>query len=459
MFTFTGLETISSGCEEAREPSRTMPTAITYSVFITSIVYFCVSTAATLSLHYFPDNTLLVLPEVLQSLNVHGASTVISIGGLFGLLASAISVCFCIPRLIYALSSDKLLCRTFSWVSSSGRLTPLCAVVTGGVVAISAMFVKMGPLLQVVSIGTLLAYISVGVSVICIRYQPGSGEIGLSIEHEDIDEANFMQCTDFTYADFHLDASKNSRSKLSYKNNSAINRLKENKFSKGFSTEKSRLNNGFSRYNKSFSFDDKIRLDNALKQSEKYNYVKDSTYTRLDSVISSTSNGSISGLLRLPSDIALDPTEQTWRKAKIGLVLVILCSLSLCLVQKFLVEYVSSVWILVILFLFLGLHLAAVIMITRQPLNKTKFQFNTPYIPFIPILSIILNIFLLSALPIECWLRFLVWMTFGKYLSFVLYCNESRLTSKCRGQFQFPRTVLYMCGFHSFWVCVYFTEL
>lgn len=413
MFTFTSLEVITSGSEEAREPSRTTPAAITNSIFITSVVYFCVSTAATLSLHKFPEKTLAVLPEVLQTLNVHGASAVISIGGISGLFASVIGVCFCLPRLLYAMSTDKLLCKLFSGVSSSGRLTPIAAVLSGIVVALTSLFLKLEILLQVVSIGTLLAYLGVAISVICMRYQPGTSAIGLYIEYDDFEEGNFMQCTDFTYANFELDASK-SKGKMNYKATGHGTRLNSNKLPPQFG-EKTKLTNGFSRYNKSFSFDDKITLDKALQKSTIYGKPKESTYTRLDSVISSTSNGSISGLLRLPSDVVLEPNDQTWRRVKIGLLVFILCSLLLCLFQKYVVFYLSSVWILVILILFLALLIAAMVLVARQPHNRTKFHFNTPYLPFIPLLSILVNVVLIAALPAECWIRFIIWMSIGKY--------------------------------------------
>ena len=413
MFTFTGLEAITSGSEETREPSRTTPSAITYSVFFTSLVYFCFSTAATLSLHKFPDKSMAILPEVIQSLNVHGASAVISIGGIFGLFASVIGTCFCLPRLLYAMSTDALLFKMFSGASSSGRLTSVGVICTGSVVALTSLLLRIEILLQVVSIGTLLAYLSVAISVICMRYQPDTATIGLYIEYADVDDANFMQCTDFTYANFELDASK-SKGKMPYKHISyGGNRHKSNKTSRDF-CEKTRLTNGFSRHNKSFSFDDKIKLDKALQHSSVYGTPQDNTYTRLDSMVSSTSNGSISGLLRLPSDVALEPTEQTWRRVKVGLVLFIVCSLVLCIVQTYIVQYLSTIWILVILIVFLPLLIVAMTLVARQPHNRTKFHFNTPYIPFIPLLSIFINVFLIAALPGECWIRFLVWMTIGK---------------------------------------------
>lgn len=414
MFTFTGIETITSGSEEAKQPSRTTPSAITYSVYISSVVYFCVSTAATLSLHKFPGSTLAVLPEVLQTLNVHGASAVICIGGLLGLLASLVGVSYSVPRLLYAFSYDRMLCKVFSGVSSKGRLTVLGSLLCGCVVATVSLLLRTEILLHIVSIGTLLAYIAVAISVICMRYQPGTREIGLRVEYDEVDESNFMQCTDFTYANFQLDASK-SNNFNAYRSGAMTNQLKLNALQREFKGEKTRLTNGFGRYNKSFSFDDKARLDKALKQSEMYNSTRDNTYTRLDSVISSTSNGSISGLLRLPSDIALEPTEQTWRKVKIGLVMFLVCSLVLCVIQTCVSMYLNSVWILVIIIVSLVCLTSAMVLVARQPQNRIKFYSNTPYVPFVPLLSIVLNTLLLASLPVQCWIRFSVWMCLGEF--------------------------------------------
>ncbi|WAR14516.1 SL7A1-like protein [Mya arenaria] len=92
MFTFAGLEVVTSASEETREPSRTTPSAIMYTILITSVVYFSVSTSATLSLHLFPNATSTALPVVIGTLHIHGASSVIAVGGLIGLLASLIGL-------------------------------------------------------------------------------------------------------------------------------------------------------------------------------------------------------------------------------------------------------------------------------------------------------------------------------------------------------------------------------
>ncbi|XP_053379075.1 cationic amino acid transporter 2-like isoform X2 [Mercenaria mercenaria] len=407
IFTFTNIEAITSASEETKEPTRVISSAITYSIFTCSVIYFCISTAATLSLHHFPDDTLIALPHVLSNLHIHGASAVITVGGLVGLSASLIGNIFYLTRQVYSISKDRLVFGFLSRVSSKWNIPIYSVLVMGFLSSIIALILEFEILLQVVSIGTLLSYSALAISVICVRYQPGT--VGLYVEYEDPDDLNFMQCTDFNYSNFQLDANK---SKLSTeKTIRDCEKLHTNGFTPGASA--------FMR--KSVSFDENFKLDRMTDQSNYYQRPRDSTYTRLDSVISSTPNGSVSGLLQLPSDIVLDPNESTWRTAALGLLIYILCSCVLSVITLY-AEYIlhlDSWWMLLIVFVFSILLISATVLIVKQPENRTKLYFRTPYVPFIPLLAILINVFLLASLPVMCWVRFLLWMALGLLLYFV----------------------------------------
>ncbi|XP_060571804.1 cationic amino acid transporter 2-like isoform X2 [Ruditapes philippinarum] len=408
IFTFTNIEAITSASEEAKEPTRVTSSAITYSIFICSIVYFCISTSATLSLHHFPEDSLIALPHVLSNLHIHGASSVIAVGGLIGLLASLIGSLFYLTRQVYSISNDRLILKCLSRVSSKWNIPVYSVILLGLVSAIISLVLEFEILLQVVSIGTLLSYSVLAVSVICVRYQPGT--VGLYVEYEDPDDINFMQCTDFNYSHLQLDANKS--------NVSAEERFrgcdKIPKHTNGYSTGASAL------IRKSVSFDDKYRLDRMSEQTNYYQSPRDSTYTRLDSVVSSTSNGNVSGLLRLPSDIVLEPTESTWKTAAIGLLIYITCSCVLSIITLYaeFLLHLDSWWMLLIIFVFSILLISATVLIVRQPENRTKLYFRTPYVPFIPLLAILINVFLLASLSFMCWIRFLLWMALGLLLYF-----------------------------------------
>lgn len=406
MFTFTNIETITSASEETKEPCRVSSSAITYSVFICSVIYFCISTAATLSLHHFPDDSLVALPKVLGNLHIHGASAVIAVGGIIGLTASLIGCLFYVARVVYSISKDRLLFGFLSKVTHNTQV-PICSVfLSGFLTSLMALVLKFEILLQIVSLGTLLSYSVLAISVICLRYQ--SGTVGLYVEYEDPDDLNFMQCTDFNYANFQLDANKSNTKMMS--ETTSRHYEDQPKYSNGFTSGASTL------MRKSMSFDEKYKLDKISEERRYSQRPRDSTYTRLDSVISSTSNGSVSGLLRLPSDIILEPNDSTWRTAALGLLIFIICSCALSVITLY-VEFIfhlDSWWMLLVVFLFSILLISATVLIVRQPENRTKLYFRTPYVPFIPLLAILINVFLMASLSFMCWIRFIIWMTLGE---------------------------------------------
>jgi len=60
------------------------------------------------------------------------------------------------------------------------------------------------------------------------------------------------------------------------------------------------------------------------------------------------------------------------------------------------------------------------VVIGRQPRNTTELHFSTPFVPWIPLASVLFNIFLMVSLSLATWIRFAVWMTFGKVIAIII---------------------------------------
>ena len=111
------------------------------------------------------------------------------------------------------------------------------------------------------------------------------------------------------------------------------------------------------------------------------------------------------------------PTLQTARRAAIGIY---------CCVATFFFLSVFIIWggeallkarsWAIVLALILGVLLVAcIVLLVRQPQNKTPLAFKVPFVPAIPLLSIFVNVFLILKLSYVTWIRFAVWMTIGEY--------------------------------------------
>lgn len=89
----------------------------------------------------------------------------------FGLMASLMGSMFPLPRIVYAMSSDGLI---FEWM---GRIhprfrTPLMGTFfVGTLTGVLAAFLNLSQLVNMMSIGTLMAYSIVAACVLLLRYE------------------------------------------------------------------------------------------------------------------------------------------------------------------------------------------------------------------------------------------------------------------------------------------------
>lgn len=60
------------------------------------------------------------------------------------------------------------------------------------------------------------------------------------------------------------------------------------------------------------------------------------------------------------------------------------------------------------------------VVIARQPISKFKAAFKVPAVPFLPLFSIFMNLYLMFQLDIHTWIRFAIWLIIG-YLIYFTY--------------------------------------
>jgi len=173
-FAFVGFDAIATTGEETLNPQKSIPRGIIISLCFVALAYAGISSVLTLMVPPYLQDRDAPLPAVFQHVGLPWASTLVTIGGLFGLSTSLLGAMFPLPRVLYAMATDGLLPRSLSSVHL-WTLTPLLATLTSGVFAATmALLFDLTQLVEMMSIGTLMAYTMVAVCVLILRYRYGN---------------------------------------------------------------------------------------------------------------------------------------------------------------------------------------------------------------------------------------------------------------------------------------------
>lgn len=110
------------------------------------------------------------------------------------------------------------------------------------------------------------------------------------------------------------------------------------------------------------------------------------------------------------------PTLQTARRATIGIYcsVIMFFFLSIFLIWGGEALLKARSWAIFLAVVLGVLLIACIVLLVRQPQNKTPLPFKVPCVPAIPLFSIFINVFLILKLSYMTWIRFAVWMVIGE---------------------------------------------
>lgn len=168
---FIGFDCIATAGEEAKNPKKSIPFAVIVSLAMIFLAYFGVSTVLTMMLPYYAQDESAPLPHVFRIYGWHVAEYVVTIGAMFGLCASLMGAMFPLPRIVFAMSNDGLLFKCLGEISVKYKTPFKGTMITGLLCGILAAIFNLSQLVNMMSIGTLLAYSMVASCVLILRYE------------------------------------------------------------------------------------------------------------------------------------------------------------------------------------------------------------------------------------------------------------------------------------------------
>ncbi|GHT67995.1 amino acid permease [Bacteroidia bacterium] len=170
-FAYLGFDALSTTAQEVHNPQRDMPRGILISLAICALLYIVVTAVLTGMVHYTELN---VDAPIALAIDKAGAglawlSPLIKLGAIAGISSVILVMMMGQSRIYYAISNDGLLPRVFATINQKRGVPQNATIFAGIITGVIAGVLPLDVLTELVSIGTLLAFTIVCLSVLVLR--------------------------------------------------------------------------------------------------------------------------------------------------------------------------------------------------------------------------------------------------------------------------------------------------
>lgn len=159
-FAYIGFDALSTTAEECKDPYKTLPRGMIFSLVICTILYVMLALVLTGMVNYKLLNVGDPLAFVFgpEGVNLPWVSGIIAVSAVIALATVLLVFQLGQPRLWMAMSRDGLLPKIFSSIHPKFRTPWFSTILTGFVVAIPALFMNLSEVTDLSVIGTLFAF-------------------------------------------------------------------------------------------------------------------------------------------------------------------------------------------------------------------------------------------------------------------------------------------------------------
>lgn len=170
-FAYIGFDAVSTTAQEAINPRRDLPIGILVSLAVCTVLYIAVTLTLTGMVPYEQLNVPAPIAVAIDRTDnaLSWLAPVIKLGAIAGLTSVVLVLILGQSRVFFSMAADGLLWPAFSKVHPRFKTPYVTTIVTGVVCALMAGVFPIGILGEMVSIGTLLAFIIVCFGIILLR--------------------------------------------------------------------------------------------------------------------------------------------------------------------------------------------------------------------------------------------------------------------------------------------------
>jgi APA family basic amino acid/polyamine antiporter len=169
-FAYIGFDSVSTHSEEAKNPKRDLPIGIIASLILCTILYIAVAGVLTGMVSYDKINIDAPVSDAFAQKGLNFANLLISVGALTGITSVLLVMMLSQPRVFLAMARDGLVPPKFFGAVHPKYLTPWKSTILIGVcVSLMGSLLPLRILAELVSIGTLFAFVVVCFAVLIMR--------------------------------------------------------------------------------------------------------------------------------------------------------------------------------------------------------------------------------------------------------------------------------------------------